>query len=1093
MKPTSSSRSKSKRLIAATNSQTLANNSFSSSLPINDSSFQTAVVDDDGCMEELPTPLFDNRTKINMGNRDPESHDYQYNVLSLYQQESQSYQLDAYSMKQNETTSKESNTRVDRDDGKEESSKHKKQSSSKTNSNTHTHKNSLPDDKSRRNNSRICENSAEYKHDFSQGDDDILYKTFITTDSRKLVTESRETCEGFRAGIQWIIHSDTPGGHWLQPLKLVKGIEALEDETDNDVNPTAQNPVKPVQNVTTNVTVGVDRNEKRDNADHFILEKEDRRIKQTKDSIIQDQIKKSNDKQEKSIQRLKSNIETSTCRDQNRSRSTTRDRDGKISRSSSDITGSDEPKLRRRRRKPLQDVVDTGERPSLERQHSGQSLCQYVETSLLHQPQLPNNDLVERNPQRTDNRKDENQNITTKIDEKRNKKSFKKTDDGKLQELKKATSMSTNDEQKYGKRGEHDRTKGNNDSKHRADTSKRREESIDLKRHDSKPTALIVKDESKVKRCEKESKIKDSKRKVKSDTQISENQSDDYPIRQERVSIQHYSALDASSGIITHDEVLTSETCTETKQIPIESNEDATMKANKSKDKPLNQSKGKKISHSNSIEKLAKLNMSWDAEDPKPTDEEASIDPLNGFIPHKVRHGEKKPLKKTEEMLNQNQENDNVNKCANDLEDPDRSQNNTYDETEATHKHLSRSSSNADEAKNAQRKKNSMKRRSHSMEEQCQTDSQMKEIEAPNLVASLKQDTCQNDEKIDNRFEGKQDESTRRSSRSTRKKDPLESKSEHSTFSSPRRHGSNDSCLDTKSDHGNTYHSGISSLYSSNNNKLSKKEMSSANQDSTMNNSSETPCSNTQNSCSSGEASAVFSVGVGIQYLNQGNEAKVRHQQAAASCEMSFAQLNFNLFGTSEHQPGGVKFVDNDQVAAAAEVVSPPLEQSFVKLPANERLSREEIFTEVEDDSPDGVTKPKSKSNKKIGSGSEEAAAGKKGQVVRSKSLFSSRTKSNDDSAPVSPMKAIRTFSLRRPGRGDEIPSTDKANTFVFRNSTKPNDMPELQKKSTPSDEKGKEKKTKMKKFLSFGNASTDWGNKAALSCLIEDDDIDDL
>lgn len=226
-----------------------------------------------------------------------------------------------------------------------------------------------------------------------------------------------------------------------------------------------------------------------------------------------------------------------------------------------------------------------------------------------------------------------------------------------------------------------------------------------------------------------------------------------------------------------------------------------------------------------------------------------------------------------------------------------------------------------------------------------------------------------------------------------KKIDLLGSKSDHGRTCTKIWNDSKHS-LDSKSDHGKSFRSSNAFMNTSRNESgvdlfLNSPARLKPSTTFLMNNSARSPSTNNQSSYSSAESSAEFSASCG---LDLDTKSKGTYQRNVSSNEMSFAQLNFSSFGPSEQsQSGVVKFVDNDQVAAAAEIEAAELEKSFGMV--RYALESDDMKCNV------GL----SQTEKEI----EEAS---KSAVTKNKSFFGGKAK-----------KVGRTFSVRRSGKTDII------------------------------------------------------------------------
>jgi hypothetical protein len=926
-----------------TSSALNSRNDLNTSTVAYDYSFQTAQCDVTECLEDVPTPLLDNRTKqsIRNDNRNGKINNENDMTIAMHQSYSNSYIPNKY-----ESSDRVRNRNLN--------------CNSTTTATTTTIQPSCTSD-------RIHFNHKNNQcSDFTQ------------------VSDSRCVCEGYRSGIRWIIHSDTPGGHWIQPIKIVKGLETLDDD-DDDKNAKINN-----ENASSykSTELPLDRLLEvatRESCNAFI----------DKDVIEGDKLIK---KQEEKTCKTQSNTEVAgvICKNLPPHRDN--------SKQNETITSAivdDDRDRRRRRRQEAQ-----ANRPKLERQLSGQSLNNFVENSLIPS-QINTIDLQHSKHQSdvpTDKRDRHN------IDQNRlNKKSSMK---------KSRSSANVCNNEKFNdvdklRKGTKDmqRTRSKKDFKECDSSELRRRKCQTSKKDASKDSYEKEKSKS---RQRLEPKYTESKTMSDSEEMIEKD-------------IQQWCDRQSLKLPDTAAEELVAQTNLESARDKIISNKDITSTNKKSK----------------SLETKPVLEI-IPSSDSAIFNDSMSIDPLNGFIPHKTRHGERRPPK----MKHQSPENEkgealcetkpNANKSINRRSSPKRRSNNNDDGN----------------------------RKRKDTEEVETKDSGCPEHKG-NVESEITSDTARKASQL-------------KPQRNARNCDSLDTKSEHSIFSTNVK-SKQISSLDTKSDHQATYHPSRMPLYPRKVRapKHETDDMSSEVKD--VNNGS-----NYHSSTSSGEVSEVFSVGLGIQYLNQDNAVRALKQKVAASCDMSFAQLNFCISG-SEHQPGGVKFVDNDDVAAAAEVAVDPCELSFMKV-ANKA---DDSFVNIEEpvDDPEDRHKSRSSSikNRRKKDVPDNPNITTRGTTGRNKSFFTSRTKNvDDDSNALSPKRVNRSFSIIRSGKTENDEVDRKISAISLLAGSQCDDTV---KGTSFKDHKGKEKNSKKKRFLSFGHTSSDVGER---SITLLDDDNDE-
>jgi hypothetical protein len=252
---------------------------------------------------------------------------------------------------------------------------------------------------------------------------------------------------------------------------------------------------------------------------------------------------------------------------------------------------------------------------------------------------------------------------------------------------------------------------------------------------------------------------------------------------------------------------------------------------------------------------------------------------------------------------------------------------------------------------------------------------------------------------------------------------------------------------------------------------------------------------------SSTEVSPVFSVNQGISYLNQSGRARHQtnhHKNASHHInDMSFAQLNFNTLGNSDYasKPGAVKFVDNEDVAAAADI---ELEKSFARLPLTDDDDNDiDVFgeTTIEDVKARGTSNISTiLTGKKTATNNDVMNSPTKS---KNKMFFSTRSNSNDASVVTSdvassPRKAVnRTFSLLRGGKVGTEGGGGGTETMPPTQGGK-NPFRRKDKASSVEENAGTKEEKKKNRFFHLGSASSAnifEQSKVGMSFLSDDDD----
>lgn len=914
-----------------------------------------------------------------------------------------------------------------------------------------------------------------------------------TSNRQQDVTKSRDPYKGIRSNMSFVIHNDTAGGHWTVFMTIVKGVETLEDDDDDDANISEE---KMCEN---------DENKQKLTV---VADEVAREMPEIGDNLESEQIPQISEKstQEKSTKKQLKHTKSSKLPPQDERVEIERKkliRKDHSMKEKERIKKREEDKSKNNdKRKGKKLELDGKERPKLERQYSGQSLSQFVEVAFLKQPDIDQKvlDGDKKSRSKSDKAKracskspTRNKSPTRSKSPTRTKNSTRSMSPTRRSKTRSRspTRMSKRSQTKSPKRDSHSDAHDNYnatraDDSHAVSKSRRRDSLGEKHTSSSNEKERDNTINSDARKQRKENREKDTKEENRTVQKIPMDLSDKNDENKGRIEISSETQVEASN--LTCDNIRNEPTIV---KVSI-SSEDDSRQQNQRSSKP-----SKKVP---TIENDKALLF----------DDEMSIDPLNGFVPHQLQHEEMKPilgiaaveaiLDDDEDILDQHlqlEANDaNISKAGkkgkvektrrasaskesnrkgkespnrqNDRSDRQRADKERYrsrtcspKRSHETKHHVSKSDESNSGRKQKQSAKISALDGNAEKNETTSDDNQGKSVAG----SSKDNDTLP--------AKSSQEKDARKMTRSL-SSDDLSSRSDHAGTSLRRRVARSKSALDSRSDHSRPsvpIRHGTRRGRAANVVESPKKNHDSVTE-------------------SSADLSPVFSVNQGIRYLNQGGTARhSNHKSSSHINDMSFAQLNFSTLGSDHSKSGAVKFVDNEEVAAAAEV---ELEmQAAPRLPLAEDDPLDiEVFDETTKDNKNWGVMSSMLTGKKPSISTNDSKSPIK---QKNKTFFSvrSNTKQAEDAVAetaLSPKKAgARTFSLLRGGKvasdgpTDPPPPTPGGSLYPFRKKDK----------SAIEETPMKEEK-KKNRFFQLGNASTINSleqSKIGMSYLADEDD----